>query len=252
MTTTRVSGAIVGLTLVLAAAPVRAASDTDERAAKRVEAMATFLAKTPRLSVTADCTYDVVQESGEKIEFGERRVMTLRRPDRAHIESTRRDGTHRGLVFDGKRLAVFDAERKVYATADKPGTTDAAFEYFKNDLDMRLPLSDLLASDLPREVADMLGSARLVGEETVNGVATDHVALRGDTADVQIWIARTGDPLPQRLVITYRAAAGQPQYEASFSAWNLAPEVPDSAFTFTPAEGAQEIPFLVPRPAKQP
>jgi hypothetical protein len=238
--------------LILVAAPVSARSEADERAAKRVEAMATFLAKAPRLSFTADCSYDVVQDSGQKIEFGEVRAITLRRPDRARIETTRRDGTHRGLVFDGKQLAAFDVDEKVYATVAKAGTTDTAFDYFKNDLDMRLPLSELLSTDLPQKLSGVLGSARLVGQETVNGVATDHVALRGDTADLQLWIARTGDPLPQRLVITYRLEEGQPQFEANFSGWNLTPDVPDSAFTFTPAEGAQEIPFLVPRSERQP
>ena len=101
--------------LVLLATQASARSEADERAAKRVATMANFLAKAQRLSVTADCTYDVVQNTGEKIEFGERRSMMLRRPDRAHIEVTRRDGTHRGLVFDGKQLAVFDVEQKVYA-----------------------------------------------------------------------------------------------------------------------------------------
>jgi hypothetical protein len=246
------AGIASALLLVLVAAPVSAKSDADERAAKRVEAMANFLAKAPRLSVTADCSYDVVQDSGQKIEFGEVRAITLRRPDRARIDATRRDGVRRSLVFDGKQLAAFDLDQKVYATVAKVGTTDAAFDYFKNDLDMRLPLSELFSSSLPQKISDMLGSARLVGEETVNGVATDHVALRGDTADLQLWIARTGDPLPQRLVITYRLAEGQPQYEANFRDWNLAPDVPDSAFTFTPAEGAQEIPFLVPKPENQP
>jgi hypothetical protein len=214
--------------------------------------MASLLGKAQRLTVTADCTYDVVQDSGAKIEFGERRVMTIRRPDRAHIDVTRRDGTHRGLVFDGKKLAVFDVEEKVYATAEKPGTIDAAFDYYKNDLGMRLPLSELLAVDLPRKVAGMLDSTRLVGEETVNGVATDHVTLRGDTTDLQLWIARAGDPLPRRVVITYRHAEGQPQYAASLTEWNLAPDVPDSVFTFTPAAGARQIPFLVPRAATKP
>ena len=246
---TGIAGALL---LVLIAVPVRAKSEADERAAKRVEAMANFLAKAPRLSVTADCTYEVVQDSGQKIEFGEQRVITLRRPDRARIETTRRDGTRRGMIFDGKQLAAFDLDQKVYATVAKTGTTDTAFDYFKNDLDMRLPLSELFSTNLPQKISGMLGSARLVGQATVNGVATDHIALRGDTADLQFWIPRTGDPLPQRLVITYRLAEGQPQYEASFSGWNLAPDVPDSAFTFTPAEGAQEIPFLVRRPQNQP
>ena len=246
------AGIAAALLLLLVAAPVNARSEPDERAARRVEAMANFLAKAPRLSVTADCSYDVVQDSGQKIEFGELRVITLRRPDRAHIDTTRRDGGRRGLLFDGKQIVAFDLDQKVYATIQKPGTTDAAFDYIKTDLDMRLPLSELFSSNLPQKISDMLGSARLVGEETLNGVATDHVALRGDTADLQFWIAREGDPLPQRLVITYRLAEGQPQFEANFRDWNLTPDVPDSAFAFTPAEGAQEIPFLVRRPENQP
>ena len=246
------AGVAAALLLILVAAPVKAKSDADDKAAKRVEAMANFLAKAPRLSVTADCSYDVVQDSGQKIEFGEVRAITLRRPDRARIEATRRDGVRRGLIFDGKQIVAFDLDQKVYATVAKAGTTDAAFDYFKHDLDMRLPLSELFSTNLPQKISDMLGSARLVGEETINGVATDHIALRGDTADLQLWIARTGDPLPQRLVITYRLDEGQPQYEANFKDWNLAPDVPDSAFTFTPAEGAQEIPFLVPKSEGQP
>jgi hypothetical protein len=223
-----------------------AAMSDDNRAAARIEAMASFLAKAQRLAVAADCSYDVVQDSGQKIEFGERREMTLRRPDRARIDVVRRDGSRRGLLFDGTQLTAFDLDEKVYATVPKPGTVDAAFAYFTRDLNMRLPLRELFATDLPRELKDVLATARLVGEEKIGGVATDHVAFRGDTADVQLWIPRDGDPLPQRIVITYRLAEGQPQFEANFSGWNLKPEAPDSLFTFTPAAGAEQIPILAP------
>jgi hypothetical protein len=72
------------------------------------------------------------------------------------------------------------------------------------------------------------------------------VAFRGDTADVQLWIARDGDPLPQRIVITYRLAGGQPRFEADFHGWTFNPDVPDSAFTFAPPAGAEKIPILKP------
>jgi hypothetical protein len=233
--------AIVAGVLLAAATVARGEQNV---AAARIEAMANFLAKAPRLGVAADCTYDVVQGSGQKIEFGERRVMTLRRPDRARVEVTRRDGHRRGLVFDGAQLTAFDLDQKVYATVARPGTLDAALDYYTQDLAMRLPLRELFAADLPQKLKKDLASARLVGEETIGGVATDHVAFRGETADVQVWIARDGDPLPQRLVITYRMSEGQPQFAAEFHAWTLAPEVPDSTFTFVPADGARKIPIL--------
>lgn len=235
---------IVGL--LMAGIHPAVAGSTENTAAARIEAMANLLAKAQRVGVAVDCTYDVVQDSGEKIEFGERRELTLRRPDRARVDVTRRDGSRRGIRFDGTQLTAFDLDEKVYATVEKPGTVDAALDYYTQDLKMRLPLRELFAADLPQKLKDVLGSARLVGKETVGGVATDHVAFRGATADVQVWIARDGDPLPQRIVITYRLADGQPQFAADFHGWTFSPDVPDSAFTFVPAAGAERIPILTP------
>jgi hypothetical protein len=224
----------------------------DNRAADRLRTMAAFLTGAQRVSVTIDSAYDVVQTSGEKIEFGERRVVTLRRPDRARIDVVGRDGSHRGVLFDGTQLAVFDLDQKVYATVSKPGTVDAAFDYFVRDLDMRVPLRELLSANLPQQLKDVLGHTRLVGEEQLGGIATDHIAFRGDTADVQLWIPRQGDPLPKRIVITYRLAEGQPQFKADRGPWNLSPDVPDTLFVFTPATGAEQIPILAPRRERKP
>src|SRR4030095_13802689 len=120
------------------------------RAAARLDAMVNALSKAARLRATIDANWDVTQPTGEKIEFGETRVMTIRRPDRMRVETTRRDGTRRVFLFDGTQLAVFDVDLKVYATAPRPGTLDAALEYLTQDLHMRMPLRELFAADLPK------------------------------------------------------------------------------------------------------
>ena len=237
--------------LLLAAPPATARGDEDPdgRAVSRLDAMADFLVKAKRLRATIDSTWDATQSTGEKIEFGETRIITIRRPDRGRVEVTRRDGSRRGFLFDGTELAVFDLDLKVYATAPRPGTLDAALDHFTQDLDMRMPLRELVASDLAKTLAPLRDTARWVGAETIAGVATDHLSLRGDGADLQLWIASQGDPLPRRIVITYRQDEGQPQYRANFTEWNLSPDVPDELFAFAAAEGAEKIPFVAPRPA---
>jgi hypothetical protein len=217
-----------------------------ERAADRLQAMATFLAAAPRLAVTIDAAYDVLQSSGQKIEFGERRTVTLRRPDRVRVDVTRRDGSRRGVVYDGTQLVAFDSDENVYTTVEKPGGVDAALDYFVETLDMRLPLRELLVADLPQRLK-AFGPARLVGEEQLDGVATDHIASRGEATDVELWIPRDGGPLPKRIVITYRLAPGQPQFAADLAGWNLSPEAPDSLFTFTPAPGMERIRVMTPQ-----
>ena len=106
----------LGCTLWAPLATAVEEAGSDERAAARLAAMANTLAKAPRLQTTIDANWDVTQPSGEKIEFGETRVMTMRRPDRLRVETTRRDGRRRVFLFDGTQLAVSDPDLKVYAT----------------------------------------------------------------------------------------------------------------------------------------
>ena len=223
----------------------------EEQAKLMMNRMADFLSKAQRFSTTVDIGFDVVQDSGEKIEFGETRKISVRRPDHVHIETTKRDGSMSGFVFDGQQIAVFNVQDKVYATVPKPGTVDEAFDYFTNDLDMRLPLADLLSSDLPKLLQERVREVDYVEQEAIAGVPCDHLALRGDRADIQLWIAKGEQPLLHRMVITYTLAEGQPQFWAQFREWNLSPELPDSLFAFTPAAGAVKIAFM-PRPAVQP
>src|SRR6266511_1360416 len=205
--------------------------------------MADFLSQTQRFSVTVDIGFDVVQDSGQKIEFGESRQIVVRRPDRARIDITKRDGATSGFIFDGQEIALFNTREHVYATAAKPGTLDDAIAYFINNLDMRFPLADLLSSKLAETLPAKVRAAYDVGQANIVGVPCDHLAIRGDWADLQLWIAQGDQPLPRRLVMTYKHAEGQPQFWAQFSDWNLSPDVPDSLFVFTPPEGAAKIAF---------
>jgi hypothetical protein len=115
-------------TLAGAQMPSAAAPERDEQAMSMLKRMADHLSQAQRLSVTADIGFDVVQDSGEKIEFGEIRKIVVRRPDRVRIDIRKRDGAVSGFVFDGKDISVFNARENVYATAAKPGTLDEAID----------------------------------------------------------------------------------------------------------------------------
>jgi hypothetical protein len=242
---------IVFLVGVFAGAPTpsAAASERDAQAMAILKRMADFLSQAQRLSVTAEIGFDVVQASGEKLEFGETRQFLIRRPDRARIDITKRDGATSGFRFDGQEIVVFNTRENVYATADKPGTLDEAIAYFINDLDMRFPLAQLFSTQLAESLAANVRSAYDVGPERILEVPCEHLAFRGDQADMQLWVAQGDQPLPRRLVITYTAAEGQPQFWAQFSDWNLSPDVSDAQFAFTPPEGATKIAFAARKPA---
>jgi hypothetical protein len=207
--------------------------------------MVEFLANSQHFTVTTDIGYDVMQEWGQKIEFGATRKITVRRPDRMAVDITDRDGTRRGFRFDGKQIAFFGVDEKVYATAEKTGDLDAAFLYFTRDLRMPLPMAELFSNNLPKTLKDKVSEAYSVEETTIDGTQGNHLAIRNDMIDAQMWIAKGDKPVPQRIVLTYKLEDGEPQFWANFRDWNFSPETPDSLFTFTPADGARRIAFIV-------
>jgi hypothetical protein len=217
--------------------------ELEEQAMAVLRRMTEFLSLAQRFSVTIDAGFDAVQDSGQKIEFGETRQIVLRRPDHLRIDATKRDGAKSTLLFDGKDMTVFHPQENVYATMAKPGSVDEAIAYFVHDLGMRLPLAELLNSHLDKALPERVRVAAYVESSSIAGVPCDHLALRGDEADMQVWVAQDGPALPRRLVITYRRIDGRPQFWAQFSDWNLSPEVPDSLFAFTPPTGAAKIAF---------
>ncbi len=214
--------------------------------------MAEFVGGTQRLSVSLRAGYDAVQASGQKIEFAEIRKVILSRPDRLRLEGERSDGVKTLTVFSGKEIVLVDATRNVYATAPQPGNLDDSIVHFVKDLGMRLPLAVMLVSQFPAEMRDRLRSIDYVERTSVHGAPSHHLAARTDTVDFQVWVTDGDQPLPQRVVITYGKAKGEPQFWAQFSDWNLAPAIEDSTFSATPPDGAQKVAFAAQLPRVSP
>ena len=205
--------------------------------------MAEFLAKTPQFSVNLIDNYDVIQKSGQKIEFGESRKITISRPNGLRVDLEESSGEKHTVLYDGKDITVFSPSQNVYAQTAKPGGIDEAVMYFLKDLRMRLPLAALLLSRFPAEIESRTQTLDYVDKTVIDGISTHHLAGRTETVDYQVWIAEDTQPLPLRIVLTYKNAEGQPEFRAQFSDWNLASKVQDAQFAFTPPEGARKIAF---------
>ena len=92
-------------------------SPSEPQAMTILKKMSGFLAAAGRFSVTIRDGYDVVQGSGQKIEFGEIRNLTVSRPDRLRIDVERSDGQKLLVIFDGKDITICSADKNICATA---------------------------------------------------------------------------------------------------------------------------------------
>lgn len=235
-----------------APAPPAAATESQVQARAILMRMGQFLAGAQGFSVSLRTGYDVVQKSGQKIEFDESRTIAMSRPDRLRVEGERSDGAKVQMVFTGKEIVVVDAASNVYATAPQPGGLDETVVHFVRDLGMRLPLAVLLVSRLPAEIENRVRTIDYVEKTDILGTPAHHLAARTDSVDFQFWIADGAQPLPQRVVVTYRDEPGQPQFWAQFSDWNLAPAITEATFSAQVPPGAQKMPFAAQLPRVSP
>jgi len=186
--------------------------------------------------------YDAVQRDGQKIEFGSLMVVKHKRPNLCRVDVTELDGTEKGFVFDGNNITVFDEEEKVYAMIPKPGTCDDAIEYYKQELQMPLPLSELFDSKLPQMLKEKITEGYLVEESKLGDDPVTHVAFRTEEVDFQVWVD-TKKNLPKRVIISYKNALEHPQYWAYFKEWDLSPRLKDSEFKYEPPKSYEKIVF---------
>lgn len=248
MSSARLSSLLV--TLWLAMAPGHATLAAEAAVAPAGNAgrvltdMAEFLATASALDVTVKASHDAMQADGTHLEFSAERRIKLVRPDRLRIESRGSDGTVDIVTFDGRTLTSLRPAAGVYAQTGFTGDVDGAIVHFVRDLRMRLPLAMLLLSKLPDELNRRVTTLTYVDKTVVDEQPVHHIAGSTDSVDFEVWIRDGREPVPVRVVITYRGAAGQPGFRADLVAWHFAAPPDNTAFDFTPPPQARRVAFL--------
>ena len=202
---------------------------------------ADFLAAQQNISFRADVAYGVLQSNGQMLEFGGTRDFLMRRPDRLRIESIDRDGGVTQFFFDGNSILIDMPNEDAYVRIEKPGTYYAAMDYLVDDLGAPAPLEDFTSKNFAEGPVDRIESGFYVQRVMLDDQICEHLAWRNEEVDVQLWVREGEEPVPCRVVITYKKAEGRPEYAADFHGWNFAPEVDDELFTFTPPESAERL-----------
>ncbi len=127
--------------------------------------MAECMARARSFSMDVRDSYDVYEETGQKIEFSETRTIILARPDRLRVERLESNGDKSILMFDGKTITLASPGKQAYAQTAKPGSVDNAIAYFVRDLGMNLPFSTLMQTTAPQELERRTQTHRLCRED---------------------------------------------------------------------------------------
>jgi hypothetical protein len=222
-----------------AAAPASQAIEPDAVAA--LNRMGAYLRSLAHFSVRTDTTTDEVTDDGVKLQFGGTVTIQMQRPNRLRIDVSS-DRKQRQIIYDGKSLTVFGPRNGYYATVEAPPTIRELLEAAEQKYDLNLPLTDLFRWGADDSSLAAVKEAAVIGPSRIGNVLCDHVVVRQDEVDWQVWIERGKTPLPRKLVITTTSEPAQPQFAAVMQ-WNVAPNFDAATFRFVPPKSAHRIPL---------
>ena len=203
------------------------------------------LTERDRFAFEADITFDNVLEGGEKVQYAAVQSIVMERPNGLFAQYLG-DLRSTQFYYDGTSATLYNLDNNLYVTVEAPETLDETIAKIREERDISIPLSKLLVSDQLALVTPGIERQEYLGLGLVDRVPAHHLLFVGEEVDWQLWVSDEYEPVPLKLVITYKDLPGAPQYTAVFSNWDLQPVIATGEFTFVPPEGAQQIEFLPP------
>ena len=215
----------------------------DAKAIEVLNSMSTYTASIDRFAIKGMGFADARLGGGLIIANSTEVSVSVDRPGSMHISSF--DGMQRReLFFDDGTLTVFSSENKYYAQASIPKNLDAALAFVLEELDVEVPLIDLIYRDAS---SHLVGSQKtvlyLTDKARIDGTDCHQLAIRGPETDIQLWVEEGDRPLPRRIMITSKWEGGSPRFTANL-VWDSMPGFEPDTFVFKAPEGSSNIGFL--------
>jgi hypothetical protein len=229
-------------------APQSPPAGVDPKADELLRKMGAHLRAAREVSFTAHAITDQFSADGQKIQYAKNQKVRLRRPDKLACDVAG-DTDDLQFRYDGSTVTLYNPRTNSWGSVDAPATIDRALDDLAQRFGVAIPLADLVFPDPYQVLIENVRSGQYIGDGYVMDTPCHHLAFRQAAVDWQIWIEHGPQPLPRKIVITFKELPAHPQYTAFLSDWNLKATLDDDMFRFHPPAGAKQVEFAPPMPA---
>jgi hypothetical protein len=179
--------------------------------------------------------------NGQPLHIAHSMKVTVRRPDHLLVDVTGDDGPVK-MFYDGKSVTVFGGETNKYLTIPAPNTIQGMLDTLSDKLGVDFPLADFLNDDPGKAALAGVTSGRQINTVTIGGVECRHLLFtEAPGVEIELWVEKSDQSLPRRLIITYHTMSGQPNVIVELSDWDFTVQPSDADFVFQPPKDATPI-----------
>lgn len=180
-------------------------------------------------------------EQGQPLHIFHTMKVVAHRPDKLAVHRVGDDGAT-DLYYDGKTVTLFGVDENKYARVDAPNKINTMLDEVSDRLNVDFPLEDFIDADPGKTFMANVTSGRELDDVAIDGKPARHLFFsQAGGIDLEVWLDKTDQAAPQRLIATYRLLPGQPSFIAEFSNWSFSGHPADAEFVFQPPAGARQV-----------
>lgn len=220
--------------------------EVDEKAQKLLTEMSNSLKNLKEFKFQSKGYFEVVDSTGKKEKMHNSGELFIKRPDKIKVLRTG-EKSDIELYCDGKIITLYGKGMNLYATSNAESTLNRTFDNLRENLNIELPATDLLYTDVYEGLMQDVTSGQYLGKKRVGKTPCHHLSFTGKEVDWEIWIEESEKKLPRKYVIISKTLEGKPEAEIEITEWDTNIKLENNFFTFTPPAGAKKIEFLPPQ-----
>ena len=164
-------------------------------------------------------------------------------PGRMLVE-TNGDKGHRGFWYNGRTLTWYSFSENNYVVIPAPSRTIDMIDSLNQTYGIDFPAADILSPTLSDDLIRHSDFISFQGRTMIGKQSCFQIVARSTDWTVQFWITDDLLFLPLKIMVAYHKDSQARRYEATFSDWELNPQLPDAIFEFAIPPGAHEVSIL--------
>jgi hypothetical protein len=232
-----VKRAIIGLLTCGLLANAASAQEPDPRVL--LKQMGDAVASLDSYVINGDAYVDARLDAGLIIEHASQATLSVRKPDSVRITNKTSEDM-KELFFSSGLLTVYTQSKNFYGQTEIPEGVGAALDYATDELGMDAPMLDFVSGKVAERLLVDATDVQYLDTSLIRGQIYEHVVIRTDEIDIQLWIAAEGLPLPGKMSLSAKWDGGSPR-TVVFMEWDTDPDIPSGALEFEPPDGAIKI-----------
>ncbi len=208
----------------------------DARAIAVLDSMGMYIGERRSASFTVETSIDDEVDSVGVVQHNRTSDVYIVGPDKIFV-MYQGDRGRAAVWYNGKTVTVYSFDRNSYDQVSAPDNIIATIDSMYSVYGLEFPAADFLYPTFTSDLMAAHPDIRHVGMTYIDGRYCDHIIARNKDGEKQMWIARTGPPVPVRLLIT---DLHHLQYESTITNWVADPELDSLMFEFAVPEGSHK------------